>query len=187
MGCLNLSLDAKHDMWAYLILYSVKWKYWNDFVSKVFGFVFRKMKILECLCRENEILVYLVSYSVKCKYWNVPCCENEILAYMVTILINMKVELVPWFKTWYLDLFGFNFGKLNTCVFSTIILFLDDSCRKNDILAFMVANMINEKVELVTRCPLMRNMTLVRVCLDFGKPKVWEFHSMILKPKMIWT
>jgi len=52
-------------MRAYLILYSVKWKYWNDFVSKVFGFVFGKMKVLESLCRENEILVYLVSYSVK--------------------------------------------------------------------------------------------------------------------------
>ena len=29
------------------------------FVSKVFGFVFGKMKVLECLCRENEILVYM--------------------------------------------------------------------------------------------------------------------------------
>ena len=55
-----------------MISYSVKWKYWNDFVSKVFGFVFGKMKVLECLCRENEIL-----------------------AYMVRILINMKDELVP--------------------------------------------------------------------------------------------
>ena len=76
MGSLNLSLDAKHDMWAYLILYSVKWKYWIDFISKVFGFVFGKIKVLECLCRENEIL-----------------------AYMVTILKNIKDELVPWFKT----------------------------------------------------------------------------------------
>jgi len=99
-------------MWAFLILYSVKWIYWNDFVSKVLGFVFQKMKVPECLCRENEILVYLVSYSVKWKYWNVPCRENEILAYMVTILINMKDELVPWFKTKYLNLFGFKFGKI---------------------------------------------------------------------------
>jgi len=71
MGSLNLSLDAKHNMWTSLVSYSVKWK-----------------------------------------YWNVPCRENEILAYMVTILINMKVELVPWFKTWYLNLFGFKFGKM---------------------------------------------------------------------------
>jgi len=111
-GMFELVPWCENDMWACLILYSVKWKYWNDFVSKVFGFVFGKMKVLECLCRENEIFVYLVSYSVKWKYWNIPCRENEILAYMVTILINMKVELVPWLKTLYLNLFGFKFGKM---------------------------------------------------------------------------
>jgi len=122
-------------MWPYLVLYSVKGKYWNDFVSKVYGFVFGKMKILEWLCRENEILVYMPTslingkfelvpwYEtwyvtlfgfklVKWKYWNDPCCENEILAYMVTILINKKVELVPWCKTWYFNLFSFKFGKI---------------------------------------------------------------------------
>jgi len=26
--------------------------------------------------------------------------------------INRKVELVPWIKTWYVNLFGFVFGKL---------------------------------------------------------------------------
>jgi len=71
MRCLNLSLDGKHDMWTYLVLNSVKLKYWND-----------------------------------------PCCKNEILAYMVTISITMKIELVPWFKTWYLNLCGFKFGKI---------------------------------------------------------------------------
>jgi len=71
MGRFNMSLDAKHDMWTYLVSYSVKWK-----------------------------------------YWNVPCRENEILAYMATILINMKVEFVPWFKTWYFNLFGFKCGKM---------------------------------------------------------------------------
>jgi len=122
------------------------------------------------------------------KYWNDACCENESLAYVVTNLINEKFELVPQGReTWYLNLFSFKFGKLNTCVFSTIILFLDDSCRKNEILPFMVTNMINEKVELVSQCSLMRNMILIRVCLDFGKPEVWEFGEMILKPKMIRT
>jgi len=92
---------------------------------------------------------------------------------VVRSFINEKFELVPQGReTCYLNLFCFKFGKLNTCVFSTIILFLDDSCRKNEILAFMVTNMINEKVELVTRCPLMRNMILIRVCLDFGKLEV---------------
>jgi len=113
MRSLNLSLDVpcfKHDMWTYLVLYyesiglthvakmrfwSIcaymfdKWKYWNDFVSKVFGFVFSKMKVLKWLCRENEILVYLP-----------------------TTLINEKFELVPWSETWYVKLFGFVFGKM---------------------------------------------------------------------------
>jgi len=43
---------------------------------------------------------------------NDPCRENEILAYMLTSLINGKVELVPWFKIWYVNLFGFVFGKM---------------------------------------------------------------------------
>jgi len=30
---------------------------------------------------------------------------------MITCLINMKVELVPWSETWYLDLFGCKFDK----------------------------------------------------------------------------
>jgi len=38
--------------------------------------------------------------------------ENEILAYMLTSLINRKVELVPWFKISYVNLFGFVFGKV---------------------------------------------------------------------------
>jgi len=32
--------------------------------------------------------------------------ENEILAYMLKCLINRKVELVPWFKISYVNLFG---------------------------------------------------------------------------------
>ena len=93
------------------------------------------MKVLEWLCRENDILVYMPTSLINgkfelvpwCETWYVnlfcfkfgkvkvlkwPCRENEILAYMVTILINMKVELVPLFKTWYLNLFGFQFGKI---------------------------------------------------------------------------
>jgi len=95
------------------------------------GFVFGKMKVLDWpMSRKWDFGLYaptslingsigmtlsrkyLVLYSVKWKYWNVLWRENEILAYMVTILINMKVELVPWFKTWYLNLFGFKFGKM---------------------------------------------------------------------------
>jgi len=45
-------------------------------------------------------------------YWKWPFREIEILAYMLTSLINGKVELVPWFKIWYVNLFGFVFGKV---------------------------------------------------------------------------
>jgi len=148
---------CRHDMWAYLILYSVKWKYWNDFVSKVFDFVFGKMKVLECVCRENEILVYLVSYSVKWKYWIVSCCKNEILAYMVTILINMKVELVPWFKTWYLNLFGFKFGKMKVLKWP------------------LSRSLINGKFELVPWRPLMQTWYVNLFGFVFGKMNVLDW------------
>jgi len=135
MGCLNLSLDANHDMWPYLILYSVKWKYWNDLVSKVFDFVFGKMKVLEWLGREKAILVYMPTSLINGKFELVPWCEtwyvnlfgfvfskmkvlewlcreNDILVYMITSLINGMLELVPWCETWYVNLFGFVFGKM---------------------------------------------------------------------------
>jgi len=134
MGCLNLTLHTKHDMWAYLILYLVKLKYWNDFVSKVFGFVFGKMKLLECLC-----------------------CENEILAYMVTILINMKDELVPWFKTWYLNLFSFKFGKMKVLKWHL------SRC------------LINEKFELVPWRLLLQTRYVNLFCFVFGKIKVLDW------------
>jgi len=180
MGCLNLSLDAKHDMWAYLILYSVKWKYWNDFVSKVFGFVFGRMKVLECLCRENEIL-----------------------AYLVIILINMKDELVPWFKTWYLNLFGFKFGKMKVLkwplsrslingkfelvpwrpllqtryvnlfgfVFGKIKYWIDP-CRENEILFYMPTIFINGMFKLV---PWYETWYVSLFDFVFGKMEVLEW------------
>ena len=127
MGSLNLSLDVpwcRHDMWTYLVLYSVKWMYWID-----------------------------------------PCRENEILVYMPTSLINGMIELVPWCETWYVSLFCFKFGKLNTCVFSTIILFLDDSCHKN-LKHDMVTILINMKVELV---PWFKTWYLNLFGFKFGK------------------
>ena len=50
-----------------------------------------------------------------------PCCEKEILAYMVANLISVKVEFVPWFKSWFVNLFGYVFGKMKA---------LDDNCAK---------------------------------------------------------
>ena len=142
MGRFNMSLDAKHDMWTYLVSYSVKWK-----------------------------------------YWNVPCRENEILAYMATILINMKVEFVPWFKTWYFNLFGFKCGKMKVLkwplsrsliigkfelvpwrpslqtwsvnlfgfVFGKMKYWIDP-CRENEILVYMPTIFINGMFELVPWC-----------------------------------
>jgi len=116
MRCLNLSLDAKHDMWTYLVLNLVKLKYWND-----------------------------------------PCCENEILAYMVTILINMKVELVPRFKTWYLNLFGFKFGKIKVLNWP------------------LSWSLINEKFELVPWCTLLQTWYVNLFGFVFGKMKVLDW------------
>jgi len=59
-----------------------------------------------------DICTYLVLNSVNKSYWDDPCHENEILAYMVANLINGKVEFCPWFKTWFVNLFGIVFGKM---------------------------------------------------------------------------
>jgi len=61
---------------------------------------------------KHGICTYLVLNSVNKRYVDDPCRENEILAYMVANLINEKVEFVPWFKTWYVNLFCFVFGKM---------------------------------------------------------------------------
>jgi len=42
-----LTLVAKMRFWSICAYKFDKWKNWNDFVSKVFGFVFGKMKVLE--------------------------------------------------------------------------------------------------------------------------------------------
>jgi len=105
-----------------------------------------------------DMWTYLVSYSVKWKYWSVPCRENEILAYMVTILINMKVELVPWFKTWYLNLFGFKFGKMK-------------------VLKWLLSqSLINGKFELVPWRPLLQTWYVNLFGFVFGKMKVLDWH-----------
>jgi len=100
---------------------------------------------------------YLVSYSVKWKYWYVPCHENDILAYMVTILINMKVELVPWFKTWYLNLFSFKFGKMKVLKWP------------------LSRSLINGKFELVLWRLLLQTRYVNLFCFVLGKIKVLDW------------
>ena len=114
MGSLNFSLDVpccKHDMWTYLVLYSVKWKYWI------------------VPCRENEILVYMPTSLINEMFELVPWYEIlyvnlfgfkfgkiKILNWPLSrSLINGKFELFPWctlLQTWYVNLFGFVFGKI---------------------------------------------------------------------------
>jgi hypothetical protein len=65
--CPSMSLDAKHDMWTYLVWNSVKWKYWND------------------PCRENEMLAYVVRILINSEL--VPRCS---------LMRNMICELI-WF------------------------------------------------------------------------------------------
>jgi len=169
--CLNLSLDApccKHDMWTYLVLYSVNWKYWIDpcrenelliymptslinemfepvpwyeiLYVNLFGFVFHKMKVLEWLCRKNDILVY-----------------------MPTSLINGKFELVPWCETRYVNLFGFVFGKMKVWEWL---------CRENEILVYMPTSLINEMFELF---PWYKKLYVNLLCFVFNKMKVLEW------------
>ena len=101
--------------------------------------------------------MYLVLYSVKWKYRNVPCRENESLAYMVTILINLKVELVPWFKTRYLNLFGFKFGKMKV------------------LKRLLTRSLINGMFELVPWRPLLQTWYVNLFGLVFGKMKVLDW------------
>jgi len=120
----------------------------------LYGYKFDKYEGWTCtlmsLDVKHDMCTYLVSYSAKWKYWNVPCRENKILSYMVTILINMKVELAPWFKTWYLNLFSIKFGKMKVLKWPLL--------QKNEILAYGVTSLINGKFEVVPQCPFMRNM-----------------------------
>ena len=113
---MNLSLDLKHNISTYLVLYLVKWMYWID-----------------DRCRENVILVYLP-----------------------TTLIYGKFELVPWWETWYVHLFGFRFGKMKVLKWP------------------LSRGLINEKFELVPWRPLLQTWIVNLFGFVFGKMKVLE-------------
>jgi len=100
---------------------------------------------------------YLVLYLVKWKYWIDPCRENEILEYMVTILINMKDELVPSFKTWYLNLFGFKIGKIKVLKWP------------------LSQSLLNWMFELVPWRPLLQTWYVNLFGFVFGKMKVLDW------------
>ena len=86
-----------------------------------------------------------------------PLSGNEILVYMVTSLINMKDELVPWFKTWYLNLFGFQFGKMKVLKWP------------------LSRSLINGKFELVPWRPLLQTRYVNLFDFEFSKIKVLDW------------
>ena len=61
---------------------------------------------------KHDICTYLVLNLVNKKYLDDRCRVNEILFYMVANLINGNVELVPWFETWFVNLFDCVLGKM---------------------------------------------------------------------------
>ena len=131
MGCLNLSLDAKHDMWAYFVLYSVKGKYWNDFVLKVFGFVFGKMKVLEWLPRKWDFGLYAYNF-VKWEVWTCPLMRNMICEPIwFCIRYNGSIGMTLSRK-WDFGLYAYKFDKWEiwTCPLM----------RKNDMWTYLVLN-----------------------------------------------
>ena len=127
----------------------------------LFGSKFDKYKVLAWpLSQKSDISLYGCKfdkwagwnyplYLVKWKALDVPCLENEIMAYMLLSMRNKKVELVLWFKTWYVYIFGFVFGKVKV---------LEWPLCKNENFAYMITCLIYMKVEVVPRCPLMRNV-----------------------------
>jgi len=208
----------KTSLWSYLVLYSVKWKYWNVPCreNEILAYMLKSLrnkKVNISLDLKHNIWTYFVLYSVKQKYWNDPFCENKILPYLVTKFNKWEGWMCPWFKTWYVNLFGFVFGKMNVLewplrkkwdfslyeymfnkyegwaspsmsldakrdIWTSLVLnsvnikYRDDPCRKKVILAYMVANLINEKVKIV---PWFKTWYVNLFCFVFGKMKVLEY------------
>jgi hypothetical protein len=186
----------KHDMWTYLVLYSAKWNYLNDH------------------CPKNEILAYMVKSLInselvpRCPLMRNMICE-PIWFYIrknesVGMTLSRKWDFsllsldVHWCETWYVNLFGFIFGKMKvlewlcreneilaSCpsmsldakhdMWTYLVLYsakwnyLNDHCPKNEILAYMVKSLININVEFVPRCPLLRNIIFEQFRFKFGK------------------
>jgi len=143
-------------------------------------------------------------------HWDDPCRKKEILTYMVANLINGKFQIVSSFKTWYVNIFCFVFGKMKvlecslsrkrdfslygymfdkyegwSCpsmsvdakhyIWTYLVLnsvkikYCDHPCRKKEILAYMVANLINWKIEIVS---WFKTWHVNIFCFVFGKMKV---------------
>ena len=110
MGRLSVPIDLKHDMWSYLVLYSVKWEF------SLYCYMFKKCEGWVCpsmsVVAKHDIWIYLLLNLVNIKYWDDPWRKKEILPNMVANLVNRKVQIVSWFKLWNVNIFCFVFGKM---------------------------------------------------------------------------
>jgi len=85
---------CKHDMWTYLVLYLVKWKYWIDHP-----------------CRENVIVVYLSTTFINGKFELVPWCVTWYVNLFGFKFRKMKVLEWPLSRKWKFTLCGYKFDK----------------------------------------------------------------------------
>jgi len=113
----------------------------------LFGFVFRKMKILEWpLSRKWDFSIYDIMFD---KYEGATCpsmpldASHNIWTYLDLNLVNRK--------------------------------YMDDPCHENKILAYVVSCLINKKVSLVPQCPLMQNIIRGPIWFCIGKMKVLDW------------
>jgi len=178
MGSLNLSLVVpccKHDMWTYLVLYSVKWKYWID------------------PCRKNKILDYMPTSLINEMFELVPWYEIWYVNLFGFVFRKMKILEWPLSRKWDFSIYDIKFDKYEgaTCpsmpldashnIWTYLDLnlvsrkYMDDPCHENKILAYMVSCLINKKVSLVPQCPLMQNIIRGPIWFCIGKMKVLDW------------
>jgi hypothetical protein len=162
-------------MWTYLVLYSVKSKYWND------------------LCRENEILAYMVTSLMNLKVELVlrcPLMRNMIFGFKFG---KLKVMRWPLSRKRDFSLYGYKFDKYECWPCPSISFdakhdmwtylvsysvkwkYWNDPCRENEFLVYMPTSLINGKFELVPWCPWMQTWYVKLFGFVFGKMKVLEW------------
>jgi len=102
--------------------------------------------------------------------------KHDICTYIVANLINGKVEFFAWFKTWFMNLFRFVFGKLklfgnlNIFVFSCIILCLRS---REFLFSALVFNFLYLKLSSHTTTNMVYQLKQLDLRL------FWKRHSMV--------
>ena len=92
-ACLSMSLDAKHNIWTYLVLNSVDIKYWDD------------------PCRENEILAYIVANLINGKAEFVRWFKAWLMNLFGFLFGKMKALKCPLSRKWDFGLYAYKFKK----------------------------------------------------------------------------